>query len=298
VRLDDTLFDEAFHAAVFAQLEAGLAARHIDLCVDTALGAPPAASEVTLGRGEGDRVMVAVRDAVTGKRLERAVDLAPVPTDARPLTVALAVDEMLRASWVELTLPDAPANIAAPPEISHAVTAPASTTATWDVDVALAGEHFGGGTSQLGADVSVRIARAAPLGARLAVGPRWGVPVAAADGTITWTGLAVAAGLDLVVPLRAPRWRFDVGLDGWLTRATISGRPAAQAQGRDGVATALYVDLTIGGAFRVTRALSLAASVGLGAPLHRVELLDGSERVAGLDGPRLAATLGASWRIP
>ncbi|HVU52214.1 MAG TPA: hypothetical protein VHL80_16060, partial [Polyangia bacterium] len=128
--------------------------------------------------------------------------------------------------------------------------------------------------------------------------PRWGVPVAAPDGTIAWTGLAASAGLDLVVPLRSPRCRLDVGADGWLTRATISGRPAVGAQGRDGVATAVYLDLALRGAVRVTGALGLAASVGLGAPLRRVELLDGADRVAGLDGPRLAAALGASWRFP
>lgn len=49
-----------------------------------------------------------VDDAVTRKHVERAVDLSDVTGAIRTRTLALAVAELLRASWAELELPDVP----------------------------------------------------------------------------------------------------------------------------------------------------------------------------------------------
>ena len=49
-------------------------------------------------------VSVEVRDAVTEKRVSRDVDLTRVPADGRAFAIALAVDELVWASWAEIAL--------------------------------------------------------------------------------------------------------------------------------------------------------------------------------------------------
>jgi len=66
---------------------------------------------------------IAIDDAATGKRVERAVDLGSVTPAARARVLALATAELLRASWAELALPDAP-----PPRVP--VPAPVKRAAT------------------------------------------------------------------------------------------------------------------------------------------------------------------------
>lgn len=76
-------------------------------------GAVPGASLAVL-RLEGvcDRVgplSVTIDDAATDKRVRREVDLGGVTDEARSRAVALAIAELLRASWMELVLPSSPA---------------------------------------------------------------------------------------------------------------------------------------------------------------------------------------------
>lgn len=48
-------------------------------------------------------VEIAVADPVTGKRLERPVDLSLVEIEARPRLLALSIAELIGASWIELS---------------------------------------------------------------------------------------------------------------------------------------------------------------------------------------------------
>jgi hypothetical protein len=53
-------------------------------------------------------ILVRIVDAATRKQVERHVLLADVAEPSRPRALALAVAELLRASWLELALPEAP----------------------------------------------------------------------------------------------------------------------------------------------------------------------------------------------
>jgi len=290
-------FDAGFRALLVAQLEAGLEARHIELC---ATGAPftrdGPASEIALS-ARGENVTVTVLDAITGKRLERAVALAPVPRDARPLTVALAIDELLRASWVELGLPDAPPPARpVPPEIG-ALVAPRPRRAV-EFGAALAAERFGGGTTLGGIELVARRAPAGLVIPHVAVGLRRGATVHAADGDVRATAFEAEAGVELALPPRARRWELQLGLSGRLLHAVLSGRPRADARGADATADALYLVAGLRGAVRLTRAFGFALAGSVGVPLRAVDVLDGETRVAGLSGPLLTLALGAWWRFP
>jgi hypothetical protein len=67
-------------------------------------------------------IVVHIEDAATGKSLERHVPLTDVEEPSRPRALALAVAELLRASWLELAMPDAPpAHTAVPIVVRQAV---------------------------------------------------------------------------------------------------------------------------------------------------------------------------------
>jgi hypothetical protein len=68
-------------------------------------------------------VGIAVDDAATDKSVRRTVELGAVPAQARARVLALATAELLRASWAELILPDAP-----PPRAPVPVEVRAATT--------------------------------------------------------------------------------------------------------------------------------------------------------------------------
>jgi hypothetical protein len=302
VRLtDDDLpppFDATFRTLLVAQLGAGLEARHIELCAASGTTADGAASEIALSVAHADVVTVAVRDALTGKRVARDVPLGSVPRDARPLTVALAVDELLRASWVELTLADAPAPGLPVPREIDALVAPRAERHRWDLGADFAAEHFGGGTTQAGVDVVVRAAPAPSLFVRVALGLLGGATAHAADGDVRSTALDADVGVELVIPPRAQRWELALGIDGRLIRARFSGEPHTDARGDDAAATAIYLGAGLRGSVRLARAFGLSLKGGFGAPVHAIDVFDGDTRVAGLSGPLLSLALGGWWRWP
>lgn len=65
---------------------------------------------------EGATATVRVLDLATDKRLERQVQVADVSGDARARVLAFAVAALLRASWAELVLSDAPESTRTVPE--------------------------------------------------------------------------------------------------------------------------------------------------------------------------------------
>ena len=90
-------------------LRAELASRGFELCTSDPSGGPPPLATVRVSSGpDAVALTVDVRDAVTEKQVRRDVALGGIPADGQPLTLALAADELLRASWAELTLRTAP----------------------------------------------------------------------------------------------------------------------------------------------------------------------------------------------
>lgn len=99
-------------------LKTSLNDRGIDLCMDSAAPREPIGRillEVTREESAPISALIRIGDRITNKRVERTMPLDSIPVDARPLSVSAAADELLRASWAELLLTDAPAPAMAPP---------------------------------------------------------------------------------------------------------------------------------------------------------------------------------------
>ncbi|MCA9644453.1 MAG: hypothetical protein KC492_27360 [Myxococcales bacterium] len=117
--------DQIVADALRDHLKTQLAERGIDLCVGSpGKRAPIGQVTLIIDRPDNGPVTALVRigDNVTDKRVERTMDLSGMPADARALAVSSSADELLRASWAELMIADAPAPKMKPPaEVMSAV---------------------------------------------------------------------------------------------------------------------------------------------------------------------------------
>lgn len=290
--------------AVLEDLRAGLRQKGIAACLLGSAGSEPPIALLELEAGDEARVSVGieVHDALTEKRVLRDLDLRALEPDARALAIAAAADELLRASWAELALDDAPEPARpAPPEVERALRASLSPARVGRRDVALgargAVEHHGGGHTLLGGDAFVTVWLSERFGLELAVGLRHGLPEDATHGRVVSRALRSALDLALAV---LPRGR-TLGLHAMLGVAVASLRvrgdaaPGAldaegsglSAQARTGVVLALALH----------DALALRAEAGLGAPLRSVEASDEGRVVSSTRGIELHAGLGAEARF-
>jgi hypothetical protein len=122
--------------------------------------------------------LLRVDDLLTQKHVERTIDVSGVALEARPRTIALALAELLRASWSELAFveppPEVPAEIltavrlrAAPARDAQALGAPAAAAAPPDPPPAPPTPRPSLGASFLVHDFPS--GRVAPIGGRIAL---------------------------------------------------------------------------------------------------------------------------------
>ncbi len=155
----------AFSAAVLAELRAGLRPSSIDVCESAGSTTEPLAQlSIAEVSGSASQYRLDVTDSVTHKRVARDLSLEKLPADGRALALAVAAEELLRASWAELALrgPHS-AQTAAPPEVRAVVEsepAPPEPARFKAFGARLAFEHFRGGQTHFGGDAFTEL----PLG--------------------------------------------------------------------------------------------------------------------------------------
>jgi hypothetical protein len=281
-------------------LRAELASRGIDLC--TSVDASPEGRLATIDVSSAPDAVslgVEVRDAVTAKHVSRDVALGGVPADSRPLTIALAADELLRASWAELALRTAPPPaLAVPMEVTKTVretieptVAPSSPPRILlGVDGAL--QHFGSGTTMYGADARL----GAWLTPRVAAGARFGLlsggAVSASDGSVQPS--AWIAGIAAIVTVTPPGYNWGIDAVGRFDVEHVSfvGMPRGTATGSSQSDYALLAGLGPQAWFRILPALRVGAEVLAMVPLRGVEAADAHVSFAGVSGLGLSTQLG------
>ncbi|MDB4985515.1 MAG: hypothetical protein JWN04_693 [Myxococcaceae bacterium] len=102
ISLVATGLDPALSAEVRTDFAAELAHRGLALCDSTSTGRGAAA--VVEAQARDGVVVIELDDRVTHKRVARDLSLAGIPENGRALAIAIAIDELLRASWAELQL--------------------------------------------------------------------------------------------------------------------------------------------------------------------------------------------------
>ncbi len=310
LRLEVDPPDRFIATALERHLRAELRARQLGLCTALPDGARPVARvRLHIAHPAGGQVLATleVRDEVTDKRLERVLNLTGLPSDARPLAVATSVDELLRASWVELTIPDAPAPAMPPPpavvvavEASRPVLtsppAPSPGLPRFEVGLAATVSVFPRRTA-LGAQVAGLWWWHPRLGTSLRVGGSLGGARTGAHGSASMDTTDV--GLGLVVAL-TPRSRPQ-GLEAEAGVSVLRTRAAGEATGGNEQLTSQQ-DATVAGAgvagwFDLWR---LRLTVGLRAlqALRPVRASDTGIELTSIAGTGVEGSLGLSARLP
>jgi hypothetical protein len=275
------------------ELRAELSSRQVLLC--DKMDRPMAHLDV---RMSGDSAALVVRDAVTAKVVERTIELQPLAQDARPVAIALAIDELLRASWAELVLQhDARA---APP----ARTAPPANVdrARASVQVATSEPHAGLGMSVVLDDHTAGQARiGATLSAAWAPVPWWrwslrlgyrrSLTARTPEGSIDADAYLFGSDTQLRI-LSVKRFGFwgFAGID--VGRVNFHGSPMPGVMGSSPWASTVDVFAGVRIAWSFSRAFELCSSIAIGAPLVDASATDNGVVVAGTRGVLVSADLG------
>jgi len=213
-------------------LAAELRIRGIDLCVrPPAPRAPIARVRLHVDHPALGPILatIEIEDSITSKRLERTIDLTSIPVDGRPLAVASSTDELLRASWVELSVADAPAPATAPPSAVLRAVAESENPLRWrpparfEMGAEVDASTFLGHRDALGAALTLRGWFLPRIAGWLEAGGELGVPRASVHGTVRANDLfaAVGAAFALVPRDRARGLDLEAGFS--LLRVSIAG---------------------------------------------------------------------------
>lgn len=293
--------DPALRASVTQQLRAALALRDFELCEDASSTDAVAVLDLSSAPSAGIAVTLAVRDDVTNKKVARDIDLRAIPRDGRALVIAQGADELLRASWAELLVPDAPKPIReVPAEVVLAVPAPQASmpvvptrgAPVVEVGAAFALEHFGGGHDQLGADVSIAWFPVRQLGVAVRGGPRGSARVDAPLGDVGAGGFSAALGSTYAfLPRRGPAG-IDAGAEMFVTHVSYDASAEPGAVARDRRGTALHASLVGHGWVVIAGPLRANLGLAVGAPIHGVRATGDGRTVSAVTGILLGAHLG------
>jgi hypothetical protein len=271
-------------------LAAELIRRGIGVC-DQERTAPGPLAVVELELTDASVLRIDLDDRTTDKRVERSLRLTRVPPSGRALAAAIAVDELLRASWAELSLPRAepeppPAAQATPelPEVPEPAPRPrrrpgrfllAATAAT--TQGTQSWHAFSGG-------LSFGFWPRAWLWTQLEVLGLRSLRLRRDQGELHVRGAQANALLGLC-PWRGQRLfacgGFQVGFD-WLSVRARSEDGLTTAHDRSSPGVRLEGVLALG--IRLTRHLLLLPQSSFGGSPYAVEASDGQRRLLGTGG--------------
>jgi hypothetical protein len=297
---------EGRRGAVVAELRAALRVQDLVLCLEVDSDDPPIASLHLVDDGT-DTLRVEVRDRVTAKRVERTLRLADFPEDSRALAIAVAADELLRASWAELVLVDAPEPAMEPPgpvramvererrSVTEVTTGRPSAARFLSLGGTLrwhgAGALFGGGELRIEIGVHERVAIA--LVGTVARAQSEVVDIGSVDG------FAVRGGLELVAGLVGGTDSLQLAAlagvrSGWARFEGSPGDPRTEGTELSGVTASVHAGLE-GRAHLGAFQLRLGATIG--GAFAGVAATANDQRVTGTGGVQIALTLGVGVRL-
>ena len=303
VLMELSALEQTFAARLISDLRAGLAPSRVDACSSAPVQRrdPLATVKIVPSAADPLTVSIDVSDSVTQKRIGRDVDLAHVPADGRAFALAVAAEELLRASWAELALDrgkaiETRATKPSPREPAPPPPAPAATVREPSYDalgVAFGFEHYSGGQTHFGADLFWIHPASENVLFRLGAGGRRALSVDAPNGTIS----AAAVGAELAlcpVLLSFSAVRLDALLALRGLRVWYSATPVVGAISQSNADYALYgragLALSVG---RVGSVRSIS-TLGAGGPFRSFSAADAGEVVTGVSGVELSVTSGVA----
>jgi hypothetical protein len=291
-------------AAVGSDLRAGLAPSSIEVCSQPPAGAVEPLARVVIEQVEGSaaRFSLDVTDSVTNKRVGRDLALDKLPADGRALALAVAAEELLRASWAELALRGVHSpETAAPPEVravvEQAEPRPPPLRRFTALGARVAFEHFLGGQTHYGGDLFVVVPFGRVASGLLSVGARRALSVQAPHGSIGASALSAELGLSLAF---LQQRGLDLGafVTARALRLTFEprGEPGVSSQTSSGYVVSSRAGLAL--AFGSPGLLRSYSALGAGLPLRSFEASDSGRIVTGASELELFASTGLALELP
>jgi hypothetical protein len=294
----------SFNAAVGAELRAGLAPSSIEVCTRAPGGSPQPLARVVISPRElpGASYSLDVIDLVTEKRVGRQLYLDNLPPDGRPLALAVAAEELLRASWAELALRGVHSpETAAPPEVravvERAEPRPPPLRRFTALGARVAFEHFLGGQTHYGGDLFVVVPFGRVASGLFGVGARRALSTQAPHGSIGASGLSAELGLSLAF---LQQRGLDLGafVSGRALRLSFEprGEPGVSSRTSSGFVVSSRAGLVL--AFGSPGLLRSYSALGAGLPLRSLEASDSGRIVTGASELELFASTGLALELP
>ena len=276
---------------------------------------PGAVATITLGASpctaEAREIDVVIVDELTRKTVERRLTVVDLAPGARPRVIALSVAELLRASWSELRMPDAPKGFPVPTavrlasmDLEHRRSAPVlvpplpppSTpppSPMWHAGAALEARFFPTyGSTVLGPDVVLSIGSAdrVPLRLRLDAEALFGTSY---DPLGSISVKLVAFGAAVVLAHHTGPIDVEVGPRLEIGWGAASGN-AASTTTISGSGSTAIVDASAVLALRVALFDAYWASFAsdFGGVLHGLDAQADARKAAGFGGPIAGAAIG------
>jgi hypothetical protein len=286
--------------AIFAELVSELGRRTLCAVADAKGERTLARIEIEIEKPSSARVRIV--DTVTQKTVERRVHVRGLGADEQALPIAIAADELLRASWAELTLqdprgptqekrkvPDVVRNAVKPrPAEPRPMEPNFATKSELGVEAVVAG--YAGGLVELGAAMAYQYDFVPWFAGRVFAFAREGVPVESTNGTLR-THVA-GGGLTLVFyPLRAQKVRFGPSAGVELAYVAFEGRPEDGAEGDDAGLLAIFGAAGARATVEL-RPVRLTFSADFLVPFRAVEAMDEDVPIAGATGVGAGAGIG------
>jgi hypothetical protein len=246
--------------------------------------------------------VIRVGDLITDKRLERTINLARIPADGRPLAVAASTDELLRASWAELTIPDAPPPVMTPPPaVVRAVAARArpqpARPSIVEAGLVATGDDFFGHRAGVGGEAWVGAWCLPRLALELRFTADEGLPRSSRDGSARADTLGPGAAV--VVALRDHDAPLGVRLEAAAEalRVHLVGMTSGAATASEAALWTGVAGVTVRGWAR-TGPVSWSVGLGAIAAVHAVAATDNGATVTAIEGfgARVDAGLAYSFR--
>jgi hypothetical protein len=300
---------------ILSDLSAALSPQNIGACLafESTAGAENPIARVRLGSISSGQVSIEVDDSLTNKRVTRDVVLRDASESAAALVIAVAIDELLRATWAELSLrnkqspsvkeatPEPPAAPPAQPTAEPAATRQKASLPLHRLSLGASADVYIGGSTFWGGDLAYgsRIANAAEW--TVFAGPRFTrSKSASAQGEVS--AEALTFGFSGQVPLvHTGSFLFGPLISVAATHAWYRGRAEGTSEAQslvDGEMRGWGVLLRGGAAIRWQfEHLYLAAHTELGAPILALEVTDSQKTVGGITGLEWSnsAALGFWW---
>lgn len=283
----------ALTEAYLELLAAELATDGYSICASQMTGQAASIRIQVQRAGNVRQATLAIEDSLTNKALVRVVDLIAVPEDSVALTLAIATEELLRASWLELgpfkekrpsKLPaDEPPGRASPPRYRALIGVVVDTSSAQVV--------------RYGPELSLQYRFVGDLWVAASVGLRAAETIVAASGLVDHRSVPLRAQLQWSLWPSAGRAGLDVGLWAGVDWAWLRGEPEGQGRGYSRSTWIPAVGGSLQPWLRWTGPLRLAGILRVGSPLRELIALDEQQRVAVLGFFSVEAGLGvgAAW---